>query len=113
MGACRRLRGCILSRVLLLTCIRAVCIFYLESEGSGPDLITQGGHMKKRKSRSNEEQLVMPGVVTEEQIVRDYMRKIGRKGGTADSEAQRRHRQAAADRMLASRGLKRRKDRAG
>lgn len=49
----------------------------------------------------------MPGVVTEEEVARSYLRKIGAKGGRANSAAQRKARLKGIDVMLSKRGLTR------
>jgi hypothetical protein len=71
--------------------------------------------MKKRVSRSDErgEQMIMTEIVTEEDVVRAYMRKIGRKGGSQRTPAQRKAAQKGIDAMLKKRGITRREDGAG
>jgi len=51
-------------------------------------------------------QIVMAGVVTEEDVVRAYMRRIGSKGGSRGTPAQLAQRRKAAQRMRAERKRK-------
>ena len=68
--------------------------------------------MKKKRSRLGQgEQMIMQSVISEEDILRAYMRKLGRRGGSVNSPAQAAARMKGIDAALAARGLTRRKER--
>ena len=58
-----------------------------------------------KRSAYNPDQGLLPGVISESDVVRDYMRKIGRKGGKAGTPAQLAHRKAVMEKVNARKRL--------
>lgn len=68
----------------------------------------RGNEMNRKiASETKPEQTLLSGVLTEDEVFRSVMRRLGAKGGKANTEKQRQQRMANVDKMLSARREKR------